>query len=626
VTDPEQTAGIPAQNSGIPAQGEPGPAGPEHDQQPPAAASSGAMPGVELPVDTVSGDEETVVFPVVPVHRPSSLDPEELGFTPQDPVPWLGPVLLAATGVRVAFAEQFGAYLDKRELQGAFATKVHDEHAQDDEVWLDYIADIGDGFNATYSMAWLLAQKSLRIAAPRSDDSLTLTKLPRGQILVMGGDQVYPTASGKEYEDRMVGPYLAAYSTPEPGERPPTAYALPGNHDWYDGLTAFLRLFARREGGHIGGWQTKQTRSYFALQLPHNWWFLAVDVQGEAYLDDPQLDYFRSVANLLGPEDKIIIAYPQPSWVQTREHPRGYDTLAYFRRKLIEPTGATVKLMLSGDLHHYARYAEAESSKEQLITAGNGGAYLYATHGLPSKVTVPPRRPFAADLQQDSFTLRKTYPSKPLSRALSAGVFLRLPMRNPGFATLLGIVQTLFLLSLNTKAHQLLSLGAFMMIGLMIAGSLFFAVGLSHGLLRRIPVLLGLAHGAGHVVLGYAGYFAWRALPFDDQSWPWPGVLAFVVYAPVAGLIASELASLYLFLASGFRVNLNELFAGQGIEDYKGFLRMRFGKDGSLTIYPIGVDHVSRKWVPKPQRAATTPWLDPATPLKPKLIEDPIVL
>jgi len=618
VTDPELHAG----STGIPAQ-----SGPTTDTpQPPAAAASGAMPGVEVPLGPAAGDEPTVALPVVPLHRPSSLDPEQLGFAPQDPVPWLGPLLLAATGVRVAFAEQFGAYLDKRELQGAFATKVHDEHAQDDEVWLDYISDVGDGFNATYSMAWLLAQPSLKVAAPRSDDGLTLSELPRGQILVMGGDQVYPTASGKEYEDRMVGPYLAAYSTPQPGERPPTAYALPGNHDWYDGLTAFLRLFARREGGHIGAWQTRQTRSYFALQLPHNWWLLAVDVQGEAYLDDPQLDYFRSVANLLGKDDKVIIAFPQPSWVQTGEHPRGYDTLAYFRRKLIEPTGAQVKLMISGDLHHYARYAEAENSTEQLITAGNGGAYLYATHGLPSKVTVPPRRPFAVGLQQDTFTLRKTYPSKARSRALSTGIFPRLPMRNPGFATLLGIVHALFLLSLKGRADQLLSLPAFLMIGLMIAGSLFFAVGLSHGMMRRIPVLLGLAHGTAHVILGYAGYFAWREFPFDNQPWPWPGVLAFVVYAPIAGLIATELSALYLFVASSFRVNLNELFAGQGIEDYKGFLRMRFGADGSLTIYPIGVDKVSRKWIPKPQRPAHTPWFDPATPLKPKLIEAPIVL
>ena len=60
-------------------------------------------------------------------HRPSKLEPAQLGFTPQPPVAWLSPLQLAATGVRVAFAAQFGAYLDKRELQNAFPTKVHDE-------------------------------------------------------------------------------------------------------------------------------------------------------------------------------------------------------------------------------------------------------------------------------------------------------------------------------------------------------------------------------------------------------------------------------------------------------------------------------------------------------------------
>ena len=41
-------------------------------------------------------------------------------------------------------------------------------------------------------------------------------------------------------------------------------------------------------------------------------------------------------------------------------------------------------------------------------------------------------------------------------------------------------------------------------------------------------------------------------------------------------------------------MNVNELFAGQGIQDLKGFLRMHIDADGTLTIYPIGVDTVSQ--------------------------------
>src|SRR5687768_1209966 len=59
--------------------------------------------------------------------RPASLAPRELGFTRREPVPWLNPVLLAGTAVRVVLAELFGAYLDKRELQSGLPGGCHDE-------------------------------------------------------------------------------------------------------------------------------------------------------------------------------------------------------------------------------------------------------------------------------------------------------------------------------------------------------------------------------------------------------------------------------------------------------------------------------------------------------------------
>src|SRR5437867_4125592 len=89
--------------------------------------------------------------------------PRSAGDTrPRPPVPWLSPVLLGATAVRVVLAELFGAYLDKRELQNALPADLYDERPQDsDELWLDYVADLGDGFDATYSVAYLLAQPQL---------------------------------------------------------------------------------------------------------------------------------------------------------------------------------------------------------------------------------------------------------------------------------------------------------------------------------------------------------------------------------------------------------------------------------------------------------------------------------
>src|SRR5690606_9869946 len=112
---------------------------------------------------------------------------------------------------------------------------------------------------------------------------------------------------------------------------------------------------------------------------PQRWWLLAVDAQEGAYLDDPQLEHFREVAEHIGPGDRVILCMPHPAWVQAAERPTLYDTTDYFVRKIITPTGAEVAVMLSGDLHHYARYAGADQGLEfgvdrQLITCGGGGA------------------------------------------------------------------------------------------------------------------------------------------------------------------------------------------------------------------------------------------------------------
>ncbi|MFD0595557.1 hypothetical protein ACFQZ4_52685 [Catellatospora coxensis] len=88
------------------------------------------------------------------------------------------------------------------------------------------------------------------------------------------------------------------------------------------------------------------------------------------------------------------------------------------------------------------------------------------------------------------------------------------------------------------------------------------------------------------------------------------------------GVAAALLVSLYLLIAASFKVNVNELYAGQGIEDFKSFLRMRFAPDGTLSIYVVGIDKISKKWVPQ----AAGSWFRPATALKPRLVDEVITL
>jgi hypothetical protein len=449
---------------------------------------------------------------------------------------------------------------------------------------------------------------------------------------VMGGDQVYPTASGQQYEDRFKGPYEAALPRP-PADGDgdgPTIYALPGNHDWYDGLTAFLRLFTRMRG-KIGGWRTHQGRSYFAIELPHRWWLFAIDAQLDAYIDDPQLRYFQQAAKLLRPGDRVILCPPNPTWVEAVHDPHAYDTVDYFVRTIIAPTGAQVKLMISGDMHHYARYAGPD---RQLITCGGGGAYLYATHRLPERIDVPPKATLVRKTSpSQEYRLTATYPTKSRSRWLAAGVFGRLPWRNPGFATLLGTIHLMLMLAFAGAAgrmsgteQRLFGIPVVLMAAIVLGSTTAFAMPHVAGRRRLKHWALGIAHGVAHIGLGVLGAWAWLNLPFYHLPWPLPLVVAALIYLPVSGLLASEIVAGYLLVASMFDVNLNELFAGQGIIDHKSFLRLRIDTEGTLTIYPVAVDRVGRKWTAAPHAPVEKPWIEPVRPITVRLAEEPIRL
>ena len=283
----------------------------------------------------------------VPTH-PTSLRKKYMTrnfFRPRKPVRWLSPPQLAGTGVQVFLADRLGAYLDKREMQGAFSPESFESGGRDG-IWFDYVADTGDGFNATYAIARQLALDTIKAGGE---------SLPRGQVLIMGGDQVYPTPSPAAYDERLKGPYRAALppvpeGSPEAEEDPavpsgqpaPRLYALPGNHDWYDGLTAFFRVFAGPESA-VGAWRTLQKRSYFALHLAEDWWLFAVDAQFGAHIDEPQLEYFHSIIRTeVGDNARIILCTPEPGWVQSKHKPGAYDAIDYFLRKVISPEGQQI--------------------------------------------------------------------------------------------------------------------------------------------------------------------------------------------------------------------------------------------------------------------------------------------
>lgn len=307
-----------------------------------------------------------------------------------DMVHWYSPSLLAETGTRHFISRVFGQFADQRIMQatvdgfapGVLTTvaKRYDysskpQFVTDGAFWVDYVSDLGDGFDSTYSVASLIAADNLEIAGAG--------QLPAAKLLIMGGDQVYPDATKQEYDSRLRDPYDWAFTTDTPQRK---IFAIPGNHDWYDGLSAFSALFCsardRISGGigtQLGGWRCHQHRSYFAIKLPHNWWIWGPDIQLADNLDDSQRDYFDLMADQTKPGDNIILCLAEPSWLH-----KNYDNMHEISM-LARKRGAKICAVLAGDWHHYSRYTN-DKLGTQFITSGGGGAFAHATHGLKSHI------------------------------------------------------------------------------------------------------------------------------------------------------------------------------------------------------------------------------------------------
>ena len=112
-------------------------------------------------------------------------------------------------------------------------------------------------------------------------------------------------------------PYKFAFPDSDaPDAVHPPLFLIPGNHDWYDGLVLFLGMFCTGRDKKIGSWRAVQRRSYFAIALPDNWWIWGFDSQLGEDIDQPQADYFVSLAKSMPESPKIIICAPVPTWLR----------------------------------------------------------------------------------------------------------------------------------------------------------------------------------------------------------------------------------------------------------------------------------------------------------------------
>lgn len=385
----------------------------------------------------------------------------------------------------------------------------------------------------------------------------------------------------------------------------------------------------------MGGWRTRQALSYFAVRLPHGWWLVGVDVQLKSDIDEPQLDYFRRVAEQMEEDARIILCTAEPHWIYEAKYRQFDPTVTNRNLDFLEQRifGRRIEVYLAGDLHHYRRHEDAEG--HQKITAGGGGAFLYPTHADGKEVDVLP----------GGFAHQASFPAPAESRRL-AWRNLAFPVLNLRFGIATGLLYFVlgWAVQADVSRFGLTEIGGALGVvavaiirsqiaalwgALMLSGFYFFTD--THS--PRYKLAGGLLHGTAHLLAAFfigwgATYFAVHGLGFPFGSWQ--QLLATGALLLAGGYLAGALImGIYLLVSLNvFGRQSNEAFSSLHCEDYKSWLRLRVMADGSLGIYPIQLRRVPRRWKEAAPSAGAPSLLVPDDPraTPPALVERPVIL
>ena len=228
-------------------------------------------------------------------------------------------------------------------------------------------------------------------------DQLMLAGLqPEVKFLVLSSDVVYPSGSMADYEDKFYLPFK--------GFRHPI-YAIPGNHDWYDGLEGFTANFfqpgaaatamrarveadrhltstteamiardieaaavLRQEYGLSVGFQRAP---YFQVQTP-DFVLIAVDTGVLKDLDPDQRRWLeRALEQARGKFKMVVLGHP--FFAGGHDVTEGYPDFASTKRLL---ASHGVQVAMAGDTHDFEVYRGRGTEGMLCFVNGGGGAYL----------------------------------------------------------------------------------------------------------------------------------------------------------------------------------------------------------------------------------------------------------
>lgn len=507
------------------------------------------------------------------------------------------------------------------EILGADPSRATLVEALDRDVWVDYLSDTGDDVAVSRAVARLVFAP---YELPDPDVPGAFVQAPRGDILIFGGDTAYPVATAKEITNRVLVPFNQVLEQVDDGKRR-VLMGIPGNHDWYDGLDGFARMFRRRtddeddehrpsvvgissrmlehyaewarefvRGGHVekpralilSGYVPVQNASYFALPLTPNIHVYGVDRQLRS-LDRRQRRFFFELGEA-HPEINHWVLLPDPVYRFGAPSRTGTAMV----RALGLDFDARAHFMLSGDVHHYQR---VEIDRTLHVTAGGGGAFLHPTH-ITRKGKLEPT---------------VEWPDAAQCRALLGQVPWKIARGRSGFLPHL-VFALLFLPAMNIGVRLYDKLGLILSAPIAITLVTTTIYALIGGVRRRPRQVLPLAFAAGALTalipvlasLGLTRLFQ----RFDLTPSLWSIATLTFLIAIFAGAFVF---GAYLALLTRLGLEHTQAFTALDHPGFKHFLRLRVRRDGrgidmwciglvdplAKDAEPVLVDHVA--WRPE---------------------------
>ncbi|MDF3066101.1 MAG: uncharacterized protein K0R38_1702 [Polyangiaceae bacterium] len=466
------------------------------------------------------------------------------------------------------------------------------------DLWIDYVSDTGDDVSVSRAVGRLIVEP-YEVPDPERPGEYLVA--PRGELLLFGGDTAYPVATAQEITNRVLVPFNEALVGKD--TTPRVLLGIPGNHDWYDGLDGFGRMFRVRPpedeadarpsmlgvskpmlehyaewarefvlGGKVekpkalvlSGYVPVQNASYFLLPLTPHIHLFGVDRQLKT-IDSRQKRFFVEWSREHA-DARPWVLLPDPLW--------RFGSASLSGTQMIQTLGfdfhARPHFLLSGDIHHYER---STSGSTLHVTAGGGGAFLH-----PAPV-FDGRRP--AD---------KRWPNSTQSRALLGGVPWKITRGRSGF------LPHLVFLALFAPAMSL-GLRVYDRIGVIVAAPIAVTLvvttvyALIGGVRRRWRLVLPPAMFAGALTasLPIVASLLVKQMLLRLSFVPSPSVVAggtllLTVFA------ATYLFGSYLAWLTRHGIEHTQAFTALDHPGYKHFLRLRVRADGSgVDGYCIGL-------------------------------------